>query len=273
MLTLDCLEVPMTCATSQYPKAMTQRLWLYVTFDCNLSCRYCVTASDPPARRPSLIEQEFRTLVDDAVRARFRHLAVSGGEPFLHPDILPMLEYATLRIRTVVLTNATLLATPRLSGLRRLNRRNLTVQVSLDSGDPRIHDSYRGEGCWKRTVQGLKLLQELGFDITVRSTVTEQTETDWEELHRFLEGMGISRNRCYAVPVVRGGRARDGIEHKLADLMPEPTVTGDGLYWHPLKVDTSLRIAPDPMPLEPALLRMAELVREVKPPCASRGYR
>jgi MoaA/NifB/PqqE/SkfB family radical SAM enzyme len=263
----------MSCAASQLPKAMLQRLWLYVTFDCNLSCDYCVSVSDPPVRRPSLTEREFRSLVDDAVRSRFRQLAVSGGEPLLHPDILPMLEYSTLRMRTVVLTNATLLATPRLSGLRRLNRRNLTVQVSLDSADPKLHNSHRGRGCWERAVEGIKLLQELQFDITVRSTVTSQSEAEVEELYCFLEGMGISRNRCYAMPVVKGGRSREGLEYGFGDLVPEPTVAGDGLYWHPLKVDSSLSIAPDIVPLEPALLRMVEKVREVNPPCASKGYR
>jgi MoaA/NifB/PqqE/SkfB family radical SAM enzyme len=263
----------MTCEASQFPKAMLQRLWLYVTFDCNLACDYCVSASDPPVRRPSLTEREFRSLVDEAVRSRFRQLAVSGGEPLLHPDILTMLEYSTLRMRTVVLTNATLLTTPRLGGLRRLNRRNLTVQVSLDSADPSIHDSHRGRGCWERTVEGIKLLQKLQFDITVRSTVSNQTDAQMEELYRFLEGLGISRNRCYSRPVVKGGRSRDGVEYALGDLVPEPTVTGDGLYWHPLKVDSSLSIASEILPLEPALLRMVEKVQEVKPPCASSGYR
>jgi MoaA/NifB/PqqE/SkfB family radical SAM enzyme len=263
----------MICAASRFPNAMLQRLWLYVTFDCNLTCDYCVSASDPPSRRPSLTERDFRSLVDDAVRTRFRQLAVSGGEPLLHPDILTMLEYSTLRMRTVVLTNGTLLATPRLSGLRRINRRNLTVQVSLDSADPAVHDAHRGRGCWEKAVQGIRLLRELEFDITIRSTVTTQSDEQIEELYRFLEGMGISRNQCYTMPVVRGGRCREGVEYGFGDLVPEPTVTGDGLYWHPLKVDPPLSIAPAIMPLEPALLKMLEKVREVNPPCASKGYR
>ena len=212
-------------------------------------------------------------LVDEAVSTRFREVAVSGGEPFLHPRILPMLEYATIRINTVVLTNGTLLEIPRLDGLKRINTRNLTVQVSLDSATPDFHDARRGRGCWEKAVSGIRLLIDLGFHVAVRATVTDQTDDELDELRRFLYKLGVHDSRFYTMPVVKGGRSREGIEYSFSDLVPEPTVARDGLFWHPLKVDRSLCVAPDPFPLEGALLTMAEKVREVKPPCSSLGYR
>lgn len=263
----------MDCAVPRFPRAMLQRLWLYVTFDCNLSCSYCISRSDPPVRRPSLTVDGFRALVDEAVRMRFRQVAISGGEPFIHPDVLAMLEYATRRVNTVVLTNGTLLETPSLSELAGLNRRNLTVQVSLDSADPQFHDSHRGRGCWDRTVRGIRLLLDLDFSVTVRATITEQSDEELVDLYQFLEELGVRRSRCYCMPLARGGRSPDGVEYSLGDLVPEPTVAADGLYWHPLKVDPSLAIASRFIPLEAGLARMSEVVREVRPPCSSHGFR
>jgi len=40
----------------------------------------------------------------------FRELYVTGGEPFLEPEIVEMLEYASDRLPTVVLTNAMVFA-------------------------------------------------------------------------------------------------------------------------------------------------------------------
>ena len=84
------------------------RLWIYTNFHCNLACDYCVVASSPQARKRSLGLERFRALVDEAVAEGFEELYVTGGEPFIEPAIVDMLEYASARLPTVCLTNAML---------------------------------------------------------------------------------------------------------------------------------------------------------------------
>lgn len=255
------------------PAQLLHRLWLYVNFDCNLACSYCVSGSEPHVRRPRMEPTTFRALVDEAAALGFSQLAITGGEPFLHPDILPMLEYASSRLDTLVLTNATLMADSRLAGLARLSGSRLAVQVSLDAAEPRLNDLHRGHGSWERAVAGLRLLLEWGFGVTVRATVMEQTEDDLAELHRFVRGLGVAEQQLYSVPVARGGRSRAGVEIPPADLLPEPTLARDGLYWHPLKVEPSQAIAREILPLGRALNRLARRVSEVLPSSPPRGYR
>ncbi|MDA8219350.1 MAG: radical SAM protein [Dehalococcoidales bacterium] len=104
-----------------------QRVWFYVNFECNLACTYCVANSDWHIARPRLPLSAFRGAVDEAAALGYAPLAVTGGEPFLHPDILPILEYAVSRMDTVVLTNASLFGSRRLARLRELSRERLTV--------------------------------------------------------------------------------------------------------------------------------------------------
>ena len=85
------------------------RLWVYTNFHCNLACDYCVVASSPArAAVASSHAQRFRALVDEAVREGFGEIYITGGEPFVHPQIVAMIEYACERLPTVVLTNAML---------------------------------------------------------------------------------------------------------------------------------------------------------------------
>ncbi len=84
------------------------RLWVYTNFHCNLACGYCVVASSPRASRRSLGLERFKALVDEAVVEGFREIYLTGGEPFLERDIVSMLDYASERLPTVVLTNAML---------------------------------------------------------------------------------------------------------------------------------------------------------------------
>ena len=96
------------------------RLWAYTNFHCNLACSYCSVASSPQARRRQLGLPRFRELVDEAVTEGFTELYVTGGEPFLEPDIVDMLLYATERIDVVCLTNGMLYQGWRREQLQRL---------------------------------------------------------------------------------------------------------------------------------------------------------
>ena len=94
------------------PDPLLEKLWLYTNFDCNLVCSYCVSESTPTAPRRPLGLARVRKLVDEACALGFKKLLLTGGEPFLLEDIYDMLEYASARLDTTILTN----------GMRRVTR-------------------------------------------------------------------------------------------------------------------------------------------------------
>ncbi|MEA2191381.1 MAG: hypothetical protein QOI73_1502, partial [Solirubrobacteraceae bacterium] len=109
------------------------RLWVYSNFHCNLACGYCVVASSPRARRRELALGRFEALVDEALEEGFEELYLTGGEPFVHPHAVDMIEYAADRMTTVVLTNAMLFSGRRRGELARLAAHpRLTLQSSID---------------------------------------------------------------------------------------------------------------------------------------------
>jgi pyruvate-formate lyase-activating enzyme/diadenosine tetraphosphatase ApaH/serine/threonine PP2A family protein phosphatase len=224
--------------------AFPPRLWVYTNFHCNLACEYCVVASSPRASPRSFGLERFRTLVDEALAEDFRELYLTGGEPFLEPDIAAMLEYASERMPTVVLTNAMLFTGRRRRELERLAALELAgrlvLQTSLDGARAATHDAWRGAGSFERTMSGIAYARELGLSLRVAMTETPQNRDEVEELRELLEGVGVEGGDFAVRPLVRRGFAAEepsAIEVDDAVLAPELTVTADGVHWHPIGGD------------------------------------
>ena len=229
------------------------RLWIYTNFHCNLACDYCVVASSPRARRRELSGERFRGLVDEAVREGFAEIYVTGGEPFIHPDIFSLIEYAADRLPTVVLTNAMLFTGRRRAELARLaGRRGLVLQSSLDGACAATHDRWRGAGSWVRAMAGLRFAAELGLPLRVALTQTPDNAGEIDALRDVLAELGVGAEdfavrplvaRGFAANVPGGPAAAGAIQVCDAVMAPELTITADGAHWHPVGGD--LESSPD----------------------------
>ncbi len=225
------------------------RLWVYTNFHCNLACDYCVVASSPAARKRELSAQRFMALVDEALREGFTELYLTGGEPFVHPEIVELAEYASDRMTTVVLTNAMLFTGRRRASLHRLaGRENLTLQSSIDGARAATHDRWRGAGSWVKAMDGLRYAADLGLALRVAMTATPDNAGEVDELRATLSAMGIAGDHFAVRPLVQRGfaadaRAAGAIEVSDAVMVPELTITADGAHWHPVGAD--LESSPD----------------------------
>jgi pyruvate-formate lyase-activating enzyme/predicted phosphodiesterase len=219
------------------------RLWVYSNFHCNLACGYCVVASSPAARRRELSAERFAALVDEAVAEGFEELYLTGGEPFVHPRIVEMIEYACERMTTVVLTNAMLFTGRRRSELARLaGRANLTLQSSIDGARAETHDHWRGAGSWVKAMDGLRYAADLGLPLRVAMTATPHNGGEVALLGEQLAQLGITGDDFAVRPLVgrgfaAGAAAARALQVSDAVMVPELTITADGAHWHPVGAD------------------------------------
>ena len=240
--------------TGQRP-ALTWKLWLYTNFDCNLRCTYCVAESTPTVPRRALGLQNVQRLVDEAVELGFEKILLTGGEPLMLPDIFDMLAYSSARLKTTLLTNAMLLRGTRMEKLCAVNNKNLSIQVSLDGGSAEPHDAYRGAGSWAKTIDGIERLQANDFHVLISTTETPANTAHLEELHAFRRSLGIADEDHFVRPLARRGFSQQGLEVGTDTLIPEVTVTIDGVYWHPLvsPSDTDMLVRRQIFPLSTAV--------------------
>ena len=227
------------------------RLWLYTNFDCNLRCDYCCVRSSPKAPRRALGLARVRRIAGEAAQLGIGEIFVTGGEPFLLPDIGEILLACSAAAPTTLLTNGMLFKGRRLETLRSLPTDRLTLQISLDSPTPERHDRHRGEGTWARAWEGIERARAEGFRVRLAATVSSDEEH--AEFQQFLDAKRVAVENRVIRRIAMRGFAEEGIALARADLVPELTITADGVYWHPVGAeDADLLVSRQIFPLAAA---------------------
>jgi MoaA/NifB/PqqE/SkfB family radical SAM enzyme len=218
-----------------------------------LRCSYCLAKSSPNAPRRALGLENVKRLIDEAVTLGFTDVYFTGGEPFVLNDIYEMLAYSSAQVRTTVLTNAMVLRGARLEKLAAIKNQNLAPQISLDGDTAEIHDAYRGKGSWDKAVEGIRILQERGFDVTLSTT---ETPVNRERLHlicEFHRSLGIPDENHFVRALAKRGHSKTGLELNMGNVVPEITVNVDGIFWHPLSTDADMQVSKKIFPLATAV--------------------
>lgn len=138
-------------------------LRLSVTSACNLRCLYCRPTNRTSACHTDLTDARRVELVKHLYEHRgLRQLRITGGEPLLHPAIIPLIESMRLAaplLSLAMTTNALFLASMarclRMSGLDRLN-------ISLDTIDPSRYRALTG-GRVEDAIRGIDAALAAGF--------------------------------------------------------------------------------------------------------------
>ena len=198
-------------------------LWFQLTGTlCNLACSHCFISCSPTNHSLKFVAPEtvYRYL-DEAETHGVREVYFTGGEPFLHKQIIPILARSLRVAATSVLTNGTLITATvadQLAALAAESPYSLEMRVSLDDVDEKKNDAVRGKGSLRRALQALKLLQERGLLPIV--AVTEyfyegQTAVPqqpgggsgfYKRFRDFLLENGVEKPRLKVIPVFAMGK-------------------------------------------------------------------
>jgi uncharacterized Fe-S cluster-containing radical SAM superfamily protein len=149
-------------------------LWINTGTLCNLTCEHCYIESSPSNDRLVYIRRdEVREYLDEIATLELAttEIGFTGGEPFMNPDIIGMLDDCLAAGYTaLVLTNA---MRPMMKCGEQLVRLNalypgaLTIRVSVDHFEQRLHEEERGPRSWAPTIAGLRWLSDAGLRIHV----------------------------------------------------------------------------------------------------------
>lgn len=182
-----------------------------VTYACNLSCQHCLTDSGN-GRTTALGTEEAHELIDRLADARVLYVSLTGGEPFLHHDILDLVAYITDRnMRVDIASNGFDVPKRVLERLRELPV--FQVQVSVD-GIGASHDRFRGKkGAFERACQTLSRLKEEGFSTSISTTTTAQNIGELPQIIDLAVSLGCDAFK--AIPFIPAGRGRRTVQDLL----------------------------------------------------------
>lgn len=189
-------------------------LWFQVTGSvCNLRCTHCFISCAPDNHTFKFLTlDEVRGWLEQSAPWGVKEYYVTGGEPFMHPDLPPMLEAMLERGPVTVLTNGTLFRDQVLARLGRAaaaSPYSLEIRVSIDGPDPETNDPIRGEGTFDRAMEGVRQLVEHGFLPIITATQVWDPSADEAVRRAFVErlrGIGYDRPRLKILPPLRIGR-------------------------------------------------------------------
>jgi MoaA/NifB/PqqE/SkfB family radical SAM enzyme len=207
-------------------------LWIQITGTwCNLECTHCLNASGPraPWLRP-LSARTVREALAEAEALGVKEVYFTGGEPFLHPGLLPLLGEALEVAPSTVLTNGTLLGPAEADALAALAARapySLEIRVSLDDVEAEANDRVRGVGSWAQAVRAIRLLDARGLLPIVTATEILDGEARegaprYQRFRDFLRSLGIEKPRVKIMPVFPAGR----LAHRAGDRLAEADLDG-----------------------------------------------
>ncbi|MGA7561839.1 MAG: radical SAM protein [Desulfobaccales bacterium] len=172
----------------------------HLTERCNLKCRHCYQEGGDQVRELSqaqvfrVIEEIARMLEDwrQAYGIDFQpSFNVTGGEPFLRPDLFEILEaMAAIGFEIYVLSNGTCITA---ENARRLSELGVHgVQISLE-GPREIHEYIRGRGSFDASLQGVRTLLAAGLKVSLNATLSRLNAGHFRELVEVARGLGVAR--------------------------------------------------------------------------------
>ena len=149
-------------------------LWFNTGTLCNLTCQHCYIESSPHNDRLGYLSRaEALAFLHEltALGGGTEEIGFTGGEPFLNPELLGMLEDSLgAGYGVLVLTNAMRPMMKCADALLRLRIRygdRLVVRVSVDHFRQALHEQERGRRSWRPAMQGLRWLSDNGFAVHI----------------------------------------------------------------------------------------------------------
>jgi mycofactocin radical SAM maturase len=172
-----------------------------VTYACNLSCVHCL--SDAGVKRQGELTTDQCIQVIDALAAcRVFQFNIGGGEPFMRPDFLDLMDHAHEKgMVTCISTNGTFID-DYVAG--RLDNPLVYVQVSLDGATPASNDAVRGRGSFQKVISALEFLRNRNIEVSVNTVLTRLSFNELDKMTQLAAEYGAKLRVSRFRPSGRG---------------------------------------------------------------------
>ncbi|MBI2909945.1 MAG: radical SAM protein [Chloroflexi bacterium] len=173
-----------------------------IDYRCNLKCDHCFAErlKRHGVRQMSL--DDYKRVVDEAMRLGACTFSIQGGEVFLNRDYERILEMCRPGINRInISTNGTMINEARVKSLKKLGVDCLNI--SLDSGIAEEHDQFRGAaGTYDKVMRTIELASAHGINVSINTTLSHQSlrSPGLLKLLGFAQERKIMVNTLFAAP-------------------------------------------------------------------------
>lgn len=215
---------------------------------CNLRCLHCGSPTEDVNNADELTTDEVVRAFDEIARdfdmTQFRHINITGGEPFVRTDLLDILRSISRRpfYRNIDIQTNGVFVSDNPYILNELRDVGVTgLGISID-GFESTHDSLRClSGTWSKAINAARLAVQAGYVVTVSFVAHSRNIGELATFHRYV--IDEIRPRVFRVMFIDNqGRAQEN-----ADLLLEPAEIREVIDFLKREYQGSCRNYSDPL--------------------------
>lgn len=159
-----------------------------ITYNCNYDCNYCyINGYD----KKNLSYDEIVKILNGINSSGVNDLYITGGEPFMHPDILKIIDYAsTLDFDLNIQTNGCFITDEIAEKLSKY--KNIVISISFHSIDENKFDSFTNvSGSYKQTINAINILKNHNITVLCKCCLTTKNGDEAEDIANFLKNLNV----------------------------------------------------------------------------------
>ncbi|HBM16749.1 MAG TPA: hypothetical protein DD381_10465 [Lentisphaeria bacterium] len=170
---------------------------------CNLECLHCCEEAGHTMEN-ELNKEEVKDFCNQIAALNIPYVAISGGEPMLHPDFFEICEFFRKNnISLKVETNGHFIGPEEARRFAELGFRS--VQISVDGRTPQTFETMRVNGDYEKTLNACRLLVDAGVNTEIVFVPTKFNIHETGDMIEMAYEMGIYG--FYTGKIMRIGRA------------------------------------------------------------------
>ncbi|WP_017413255.1 radical SAM protein [Clostridium tunisiense] len=161
---------------------------LEITYSCNYKCKYCFIDS---LEQKTMSFEDIKGVLNKLKKLGVVNLLITGGEVFLHPNIMDIIDLAhKLGFKLNVQTNGSLMNEEIVKKLSTYD--DLEIVISYHSSIEADFDEFtQVRGSYKQTIKVSKILEKYNIPYLFKHIVTSENEHSMKENIEFLENNKI----------------------------------------------------------------------------------
>lgn len=155
---------------------------------CNFNCNFCFNEK---GERGEMSKYEIKKILDHIADLEIGILRFTGGEPFLRPDLVDLIEYSNNKNLSVrINTNGSLLTR---KVVKKLKGKVDGVLISIQNSDPGKEDMTAGrKNVLLKKMKAIKYLKDANIPvIRVGTVISKESVKDYNSLFKLIKKLNV----------------------------------------------------------------------------------
>ena len=182
---------------------------------CNERCIHCYIPNDKKNHGFDMPTVKVKSILDEYAAMGGIHVTLSGGEAFLHKDIIEIARYCRQKdLKISILSNLISLTDEQIEALKEVNLS--LIQVSLYSMDPEIHDFITTvKGSFERTKTAIEKLVAADIPVQISCPIMKANRKGYGEVLEYAKSLKIKAQTDY-IMMARADLDTDNLANRLS---------------------------------------------------------